>query len=195
MPVETRFFREDQFTVNGLTYRKLLPVFYAYTGGTYQSTTTPPSQGYYWGIRVWKRSAAGVETEITAGTLVAVVSRTAEGEGIQSATWSCPRVTLAPTDSIVVRGYYRFGTGAWYQDSIALFTTEQLGGQSLDASTWTVYYYTALVQVAAAQWEWYWQWGSTTFYSRIENFAWTPAPVVGVPRFIGDGLAGAVVIV
>jgi hypothetical protein len=195
MPTETRFFRNDQFTVNGLIARKLLPEFYADAGGSYQATSTPPSQGYYWGIRVWKRSADGTETEITAGTPVAVVSRTAVGEGIQSATWNCPKVTLAPTDSIVVRGYYRFGTGAWYQDTVAIFSTEQLGGQSLDDSTWTVYYYTALVQVAGTQWEWYWMWGSTTYYSRIENFAWTPAPVVGVPRLIGDGLAAVIIIV
>jgi hypothetical protein len=35
------------------------------------------------------------------------------------------------------------------------------------------------------------------FLSRIENFTWTPyvPPAVGVPRWIGDGLAGAVIIV
>jgi hypothetical protein len=38
--------------------------------------------------------------------------------------------------------------------------------------------------------------GNSTYNSRIENFTWAPyTPPAGVPRFIGDGLAGAVIIV
>jgi hypothetical protein len=69
---------------------------------------------------------------------VALVSRSSNGQGIQSATWSCPEVSLSPTDSIVIRVYVDFD--GWHL--LQKFTTEQLGAQKLLSSTWAVYYYT-----------------------------------------------------
>jgi hypothetical protein len=69
---------------------------------------------------------------------VALVSRNNNGQGLQSATWSCPEVNLDSTDSIVVRVYMDFE--GWRL--LETFTTEQLGAQKLVSSTWTVYYYT-----------------------------------------------------
>jgi hypothetical protein len=169
MPAETRYMRSDTWTVNGLTAYKL---------GTTQSTGPPEvyigatgELTAYWGIRVWKRSSAGVETEITGGTPVAVVSRSSDGDGLQNATWSCPETPLNPTDSIVVRLYIRLGTGAWTEEVV--FTTEQLGTTILNAATWTVYLYTNRTydrdfDITYA----YFRWGASTYNSRIANFTW-----------------------
>lgn len=80
---EIRYMRGNTTTVNNLT---------AYQLSTNQSDTAKYNTygGYgscsvWWGIRVWERSSAGTETEITGGTPVALVSRSTSGEGIQSA--------------------------------------------------------------------------------------------------------------
>jgi len=199
MPAETRYFRTDSWTVNGVTYYKL---------GLTQTASSKMSRaeksgdvraaGVSWGIRVWKRTADGVETEITAGEPVAVVSRTASGSGIQSATWTCPQTSLASTDSIIVRVYGRWGTDPWFliapwpatTPPYAEFTTEQLGAQSLDAATWTVYYWTYLTYEPARDitgMRFYWD--SSSYQSRIENFSWTPAPPPpAVGYYYSDGL-------
>jgi len=64
MPVETRYFRSDTQTVNGLT---------AYILGTAESSSLKEleiqsDKTVYIGIRVWKRNSAGSETEITSGS-------------------------------------------------------------------------------------------------------------------------------
>jgi len=182
MPAETRYFRSDTWTVNGVTYRKLALTQTATSDyGRLRGSPTP----LQWGIRVWKRSAAGVETEITAGEPVAIVSRTADGEGIQSAEYVCPYTSLNSTDSIIVRVYGRFGTGAWALftrppiGAVSEFTTEQLGAQSLYWASWTVYYYTyAVWSEPLGLWEMRFYWDSTSYPSRIFGFAWEPAPPV-----------------
>jgi hypothetical protein len=183
MPAETRYMRSDTWTVNGLSAYKL---------GLEQTTTEVKvdvsSDAPMWGIRVWKRSAAGVETEITGGTPVAIVVRTATDSGIQSNTWSCPETSLNPTDAIVVRVYIFDGEN-W--QLAATFITEQLNASKLNAATWTVYYYT-VYSTYLLKASFYF--GTSHYNSRIENFQWTPAPV-GQYYVIGDGLANAVIFV
>jgi hypothetical protein len=146
----------------------------------------------YWGHRVWKRSSAGVETEITSGTPVAQVQKNV-GAPISidelSATWACPLTSLASTDAIVDRIYIKFGTGAWnlLMESI----TEQLGAQSLDAATWTFYVWVQRQYISAAgvtRGTFYF--GSNTYNSRITNFTWTPAVVAIASKrlLVGVGL-------
>jgi hypothetical protein len=183
---ETRYFRSDTQTVNGLTAYKLLP-----TNTTLYTEKSVARIYTYVGIRVWKRSAAGVETEITAGKAVARVTY-GTTYGVYSATWSCPSTPLDPTDAIVVRVYDCASDGT-IGALIAEFITEQLGAKSLDASTWTVYYWLRYVTVEYVEYVQF-RFGDSTYNSRIENFTWTPAPV-GVPRYIGDGLSGVVVII
>jgi len=162
--------RSDQHTVNGLTAYKL---------GTEQTTTpvvvyipTTSTAKCYAGIRVFIRHADDSETEITSGTPVAQVSRTSSGGGIQSNTWNCPETSLADTDAIVVRVYLKSGAGAWSEK--AVFTTEQLNALKLDAATWTVYYYTVKYS-GELGWTWEFDFGTSTYNSRIANFAWTLA--------------------
>jgi hypothetical protein len=166
-----RYMRGDTHTINGLNAYKL---------GTTQSSiaksTSQIQQEYglpaYWGIKVWKRSTGGTETSLTPD-IVAQVSRTSQGQGIQLATWSCPLTSINTTDAIVVRVYQKIGDSAW--QLAGTFTTEQLGATQLDNSQWQIYYYTKL------QWIFlprqgientiaYFYWGTTTYNSNINNF-------------------------
>jgi hypothetical protein len=166
-----RFMRGDTHTINGLTAYKL---------GTSQSTVAKSfsqtehelGEPAYWGIKVWKRSQGGTETSLTSD-IVAQVSRTSQGQGIQSAAWNCPLTNLSTTDSIVVRVYQKIGTSAW--QLAGTFTTEQLGATQLDSSIWQIYYYTKLAFIflpkqGIEDTKATFYWGTATYNSRILNF-------------------------
>jgi len=191
MPIETRYFVNRTVTVNGLTAWDLG----LYLAGAYNvrgilargSAATTGSIG----IRVWKRTVGGVETEITAGAPVAVATRTGNGgpEPAISGTWPCPATPLVSTDSVVVRVYGRYDADAWVLFTEGTFTTEQLGAQSLDAATWTVYYHLLTFDFGFnAAMSFYWDGDFETLYfypSSIGNFTYTlyVPPVVGAPPF------------
>jgi hypothetical protein len=192
MPTETRYFRNATHTVNGLTAYQLG------TSNTATGTSVSVENAYtFMGIRVWKRSADGVETEITSGRCVALVTTGTLGASpaVRSTIWNCPQTSLNPTDAIVIRVYSVDSDGETGQVLMATFITEQLGASSLDAATWTVYYYNNRTLVDETQFIAFY-FGSSTRPSRITGFTWTPyvPPPVGVPRWLGDGLAGAALI-
>lgn len=171
---QTRYFGYHSHTVNGLNAIRLITtpdVSYLREGDT---SIVDQAITISWGIRVWKRSSSGVETEITSGTPVALVSRNSNGQGMQSATWSCPEVDLNPTDSIVVRVYMDFEGWRLLQ----IFTTEQLNAEQLRPSTWTVYYYTYynLRLLGGEEGDLYltvfFYHGNSAYPSRIEGFTW-----------------------
>lgn len=169
--ISPRYMRGDLHSVNGLEAYKLdttqSNIYKVSTVTAYQHNTV------YWGIRVWKRSTEGVETEITSGTPVAQVNRSVDGQGIQTATWNCPNINFSSTDSIVIRVYCNNG-GSWILQ--ATFTTDQLGAESLDAGTWTVYYWTKRMYAFLSGRQTtigYFRWRTTTYNSRIENFTVT----------------------
>jgi hypothetical protein len=178
LTTETRWIQNLTHTINGLLGYKLLTSnssTYVYASGS-----DSPNLTAYWGIRVWKRTAAGVETEVTSGTPVAQVSRVwslISAEGFQSATWACPLTTLAATDAIVVRCYIRFGGNAW--QLLLTSTTEQIGATGLVAVTWTVTYYTQAQGSGDGSEEapygsgGFLYWGHGSYYTRIENFQWS----------------------
>jgi hypothetical protein len=153
----------NEATVNGLT---------SYSLGTAQDATTTvaaslgASQTIYVGIRVWKRSSAGVETEITAGTAVGIATRAA-GAGnyavVAGATWTPTATALATTDSIVVR-LYQATTTPPGGTAVGIFTTEQLGASQLNAAAWAPYY-----SIRSRAQGTNVQWGAATT-TRIENF-------------------------
>jgi hypothetical protein len=188
MTTETRYMRSDQHTVNGLTAYKLgltqtasvLFISIDYEGGTTA----------YFDIQIAVRHANGTEDILLDWYNFA--NRVSSGSGYQTYSFNCPQKNLSPTDAVVVRLRARMAGAT----SVAEFITEQLGGIQLPASTWTFYVYTyasisRYYSVGAIYW------GNAGYNTRIENFAWTPyvPPAVGVPRWIGDGLAGAVIIV
>jgi len=204
MTVETRYMRNERLTVNGLLS------FVLGTSNTTSSNTAtigsfayPPAQHVYVGIRVWKRTSGGVETEITAGSAVAVVDLVWDYAGSHSwlpasATWNCPQTSLATTDSIIVRVYGNVGvnpptTLLKEQDGYdCAFQTEQLGASSLDSATWTVNYYIdeSYSPVTKKQ-TWSFSFGTSNANSNIANFTWTPALPASVASkrlLVGVGL-------
>ena len=172
-PVETRYFKNAQHTVNGLEAWQLA------TDQTGTLQTEGESRGAYYGgcdvgIRVWKRHSDGSEEEITAGTPVAQVTVSAgASHELHSATWDCPQTSLADTDAIIVRVYHNMG-GEWDLIGTTEFITEQLGASQLDASTWTVYYYLSFTATTFPAPR-----SSVSFHfdgadnSRIEEFSYT----------------------
>jgi len=165
--IETRYFRSDEHAINDLSAYKFGTSQTDSDHGTLNTSTTC---NFKWGIRVWKRSSSGSETEITNGSPVAVVTRTSTGEGIQSNTWSCPETSLQSTDAIVVR-VYNYRNGSWYQEEP--WITEQLEAIKLLSSTWTVYYYTKVTYSSTLnKYKAEFHWGKSTVNSRVEGFSY-----------------------
>jgi hypothetical protein len=160
----TWFMRGDQHTVNSLTAYKLWKP-QSSTMRSYYESKPMWELSAQWGIQVWKRSQSGTETAISSG-IVAQVTRTNPGQGLQFATWNCPETSLNPTDAIVVRVYQRFEGYSW--QVAATFITPQLGATKLNATTWTVYYYTKLFWYTLSS-KAYFYWGTTTYNSRTQN--------------------------
>ncbi|MFO8109579.1 MAG: S8 family serine peptidase [Thermoplasmata archaeon] len=167
--VHTRYMRgiEDEETVNGLS---------AYSLGTTQSDNevVAPSLGnnqdIYAGIRVWVRSDAGIESELTAGSAVGIAYRaggTDEGM-ISGNTWSPPPDTeLSTTDSVVIRLYQ--GTESPPTDEVGVFTTERLGAIRLLEGPWTPHYFLrsrGLIGRTRVLW------GTDIYNTRLENFGY-----------------------
>jgi hypothetical protein len=168
-----RYMRSDTQTINGLNAYKLnVPE----SNSSASNTQYGGEAVAYWGTRAWVRHSNGTEQELSlggqTGTPMAVVSR-GSASGIQSATVTVAQTMLQPTDSLVVRVYTKVGTDSDWTLS-ATFTTEQLQATTLQATTWTLYYYTY------AFWNRYTEtetaklyWGTTTYSTRIQNLQYT----------------------
>ncbi len=189
---ETRYMKLTTWGVNDLNTYRLEPGDPGtnYDSVTESRTSTATEHDCHWGVRVWRRDETGNEEEITGGTPVAQVSRTTDGQGPQSETWTPPNTPLSPTDSIVIRVYTSLGDG-WREGET--YTTEQLGASSLEDSQWTVHYYTdrstsgwSQITTSATYW-----WGDQD--SRIEGFTYTPdvpGPLPPTNPIPNDGASG-----
>jgi len=188
---KTMYMRSDQHIVNGLT---------AYVLNTTQSSSAKEAEeggnlgagcnDVNIGIRVWRRESDGTEYEITSGSPVAVVTRTADGEGMQNNTWTPPETNMNPTDSLVIRVYIN-AEGSYVER--VNFTTEELGSIKLNSETWTVYYYTKRITAncgAKPQDDQTWGsffWGNGTYNSSIVGINYTLAtPFVDKPKTLDN---------
>lgn len=187
MPVEVRWNRNETHIVNLLNCYML-----ALAKITAATSQTVNIASYYAtcciGIRVWSRTVAGVETEVTAGTPVAVCTFNAgDFQVTRSNTWSCPLHGMNCTDNVVVRYYRQWGcAGAWTQIGTCVFSTEVLNASQLDAVQWTVYYtcsYAATVFPFRSSLTFHWDGAHN---SRITNFSWTECVAV-VADILMDG--------
>ena len=188
MPSETRYFRADQHTINNfLAYKLGISQTATERSGSHGVSDPPNKETCYWGVRIWKRDSEGNETEITNGTPAAQVSRSVDGEGIQSANWTPSETSLETTDAIVARIYMKIGDGDWTLASTPEkpeFITEQLTAIKLESQQWTVYYYTKrdwddLLKLTFADFFW----GVSNKNSRITNFSYTPVPLDPYPVY------------
>ncbi len=191
---ETRFLRSNAATVNGLTAYDLGTDLTGSIAVFDQSSTVSGDQAITWGIRVYVRHSDTSETEITSG-MVATVSRGAGGDaaGIQTGNWLCPQTVLSPTDSIVIEVWYQIGGNSPVIHTE--FTTPQLSATSLDASTWSVSYYTERDRAGgffSRTTTAIFHWGDNVHNSRIENFKYSSsgagAMIMSTFSSVGDAL-------
>ena len=191
---ESRYYRSDMHTVNGLNASKLGTTNSA--SETYiavgQSGTSDTGGCPYLGFPVYYNSDIYIRHSNGAQTLLgSSIAQTVRGggiaEGYQSNTWSCPKTSLSPTDAI--RVIENVGIRS-YSKSTGNFITEQLDSVMLEATTWTFNRYTwhfAFCEnpnpidygptgrgffngVGGRTY-----YGSSSYNTRISNFAYTPA--------------------
>jgi hypothetical protein len=146
----------------------------------YYHTSFTAATDTYAGIRAWRRSSAGTETEITYGTAVAVASRAGlNGQGLISANYAPPTVNFNDGDSLVVRLYVATTSGG-LTTARATFITEPMGPGTLQNSQWTVSYYIRRGdgRVGGLSGS-YVAWGASMFNTNIANFRYS---TVSIPK-------------
>jgi hypothetical protein len=167
--VTTQYLTSTSITANGLTSKQL---------STAESTTTVQggigvtggtSPPIYVGIRVYKRTSAGTETEIT----TTYVAQANLGTGL-TATYTPPGTSLAYTDSIIIRVYFYRSSG--WTGAMDTWQTGPLGASYLNATTWTITYaYTYYsLNYNTGVTTFYLYYGSSSYPTRIANFVYTP---------------------
>lgn len=165
----TLFFRSDSHTVNGQAGYKLdtpntdTPVELT----NVLSGDVPVSYGF----RVWLVGFDEESIELTDGTPVGIVTRSIDGNGIQSADWNMPQKSLDIGFDCLKIVVYLDISGSWIQR--AVFISPTLLYRSIDAATWTFNLYTSKTtsgDTTAAL-----QFGSENFESKISSVSLTSA--------------------
>lgn len=133
----TWYMRSDTHTVQEILGYKLLTT--QTTTATDDRRITASTAFTSYGIRVWVLNFNGEVEELTGGVPVATVSRTSDGNGIQSGTWTCPLYPYV-IDSVIVRVYQRWDYGFWTQRKTFITKTKLM--LKFPENTWTVYYWT-----------------------------------------------------
>lgn len=164
----TWYFRADTHTIHEvLAYR--LDIVNTNTGVN-DSRTTSGTYTIYYGIRVWVIDIFGKMYELSGGTPEAIVSRSADAEGIQSTTFSCPEVKTL-IDAIQINLYQRFGSESW--SLRRYFISDENLYIKLPASSWTIYYYTNRTVASTTA---YFFHGSSTYNSRLDFIYYRASP-------------------
>lgn len=133
---ETWYFRGDQHTVNGVTGYKLTTSNSSSGSNFDAGELAPGCGGGSYDFDIIRVENDGTETTI--GSARAETTRSSGGEGIQSATWSCPETYLETTDAIKIVARV---TIIGLTIETRTFITSQLGATKLDTATWTFYRY------------------------------------------------------
>ena len=147
----TWYFRADTHTVNGILGYRLNEA--PSTSYAYDSVSIGAASTTSYGVRVWIVDSNGNLEELTSGEPVAIVSRSYNSEGLQSATWTCPGYNNI-IDAIMIKVYQRFGTEEWTLR--ATFITENNTLIKLPEATWTFTYYTKRMYIDATYSLLYW---------------------------------------
>ena len=175
---DTRYFRTDTATVNGLTTEQLLTSQSGTIGSRNLSTSDPEWEITYvsWGCRAWARFSNSSESELTAGTPIALVSRSVTGAGVQSATWTLTTNVSVPVDtSVVVRAYAATYAGSYYWTLLDTWQTGRLnttGPFYINNATWGLTYYTQLVLISSPvkRWNQTLWFDNSTYLFRLDTF-------------------------
>ena len=133
----TWYFRADTHTVNDILGYRLAEV--SSSSYAYDTVTVENVRSTYYGVRVWVVESNGDLEELTDGEPVAIVYRTGNGEGIQTATWNCTGYNNI-INAIMIKVYQRFPPDDWTLR--VTFITENETLMKLPKATWTFSYYT-----------------------------------------------------
>lgn len=157
----TLYMRSDTHTINE-EYAYRLDVVNTVTPSVDSRTAYTEANTTY-GIRAWAIDIHGNEYELTSGK-EALVTRSTNGEGIQSATFNCPAFSTL-IDSIKIYVYQLY-SGPFQSWSLRrkYISIEQLYWK-LPEATWTIYYWTNRTY-AGGQTDSYFRWGAFTYNSR-----------------------------
>lgn len=169
----TWYFRSDTQTVNGVTGYVLNSTLSASTQNV--SLTLAGNNTVEWGWRIWRLRNDNSSTEITSGTPVATVSRSTDGEGFQTGTYTMPSIALhIGWDAFKVNLYMKVGAGSWQLK--AIFVTSRILEKNVLGSTWSFIGYTKRTY-SGGDTTGYFIWGSSSRNSRITNVQFTDADV------------------
>lgn len=172
--------RSDQEQVNSDYYYKLL------TTNTESSVTKAGTHTGYVGSKVAKYSN-GVKTYISGDNCIAIVTGITSTPTQKSANWNCPETNLNTNDRIIVEVYTCYSDGTPVT-LLAQFITEILGASKLNNATWTFYYW--LRRSPYSPYPTMFLYGSSTYNSRITNFTWTQAVVIGKLAYTTEPTTG-----
>jgi hypothetical protein len=133
----TMFLRADSHEVNGISGYRLSET--ESSGNITDTVSLGNLHVIYYGVRVWIVHRNGATEELTSGVPVAVVTRSANGQGLQNATWLCPGYNDI-VDAVMVKVYQHFEVTDW--NLRGTFITENDFLVKLPEATWTFSYYT-----------------------------------------------------
>lgn len=159
----TRFMRFDTHTVNGqLGY--VLNTTISYNARNV-STSLAGSQQVWFGFKAWKLDYSNTSYVLTDG-YNANVTRTVNGEGLQTISWTPDTTSLDAGDALKVSVCMKLGSESWSEK--AVFVTETLVYSALTNNSWSVKLYTNRTETGGTTYAWFF-WGDTTYQSRIEG--------------------------
>ncbi|MCD6434650.1 MAG: hypothetical protein J7L14_03485, partial [Candidatus Diapherotrites archaeon] len=178
-PIETRYMRGDTETVDSTTYYKLLTGntgTSAYNTAGWSSSSSP--NGGFIRVRIYIYHANGSESLITTTDYIKVSGSTIT---LYSVDVNIPETPLEITDRIKLVWQWSKNAYTWCDFTQAKFITEQLGTDTLNSATWTIYIYAKFTSVWIAFLKQYSNtiylyWGDSTYPSRIENFSYGGVP-------------------
>jgi hypothetical protein len=134
---QTRYERSIKWTQNGLYANELTTSGSSDVG--IDSEYSGIAYTVYYGVRIWVKDTTSAEIELTNGSPVYVGSRSIDGYGDQSVTWTPNQTNINTTDCLEVRNYIKYGSNAHLETT---FLSEQLGYNQISSATWTIQLYT-----------------------------------------------------
>jgi len=133
----TWYMRSDTHTIFGNLSYKLLPTNTIVAA--MDTRTKAANNTVSYGVKVYAVDGLGDVSELTLGSVSAIVTLDSNLTGLYAATWVCPEYGTFAVSAVKVEVYQRFGSDAWSLRRIFMTKEELL--IRLPAATWTFYYW------------------------------------------------------
>jgi len=101
-------------------------------------------------------------------------NRSSNGQGIQTINWSCPQTSISSTDRIAMQWFVNTSAAPTYFETMPTWLGDQLNSTQLDASVWSIYFYTRRTTTsrpATTIGEMYY--GTTTYNSNVSGVSYS----------------------